>query len=390
MSIDVSPLFQPLTINGHTLRNRFVMPAMQRGWGDEGQVTSKTISYYRDRAVGGTGLIISESLGIDHPAADLSIGEMHFNQTTSEGWKRVADEIHSGDSKFLVQLWHPGAVRAEGQGRRPDVPPISPSGLFAGKPRGVAASAEDLIALKAAYAAAAAEAMAIGADGVEIHMAHGYLLHQFLWSESNLRDDGYGGDAIADRVRFPAEIVAAVRAAVGPSAIVSCRLSQWAEWDYDARVARTPDELRELIHTLEHAGIDVFNISTRYLQRPAWEGSPLPLAGWVKSMTEKPVVANGSVGLSVDSHSSLYGKQVERPTLPQSITDAVARFERAEFDLLAVGRSIIGDPDFVNKVRAVRLDEVRPFTRADLTDLLAHQSHDDVPDEIRATASLTD
>lgn len=389
MSLELSALFDPITINDVEIRNRFVMPAMQRGWGVDGQVSDRTAEYYGERARGGTGLIITESLGIDHPASSLDFGELHLTPHTRDGWKKCVDIVHAEGSRFLMQLWHCGAVRMEGQGKRPDVPPISPSGIFAGKPRGVAATADDLQELKDAWVSAAVMAIELGADGVELHMAHGYLLHQFLWQESNLRTDGYGGDDMANRVRFPAEVARAVRDAIGPGPILSCRISQWAEWDYAAKIARTPEELRILISTLEGAGVDLFNISTRYLYKPEWEDSPLPLAAWVKSMTSKPVVAVGSIGMNIDLMHTGYSDQVEEHPLVETLTDALERFERDEFDMLAVGRSIIGDASFVNKVREGRFTDVRPFTRRDLVDML-EQSEGHVPEEIRQRAQVAD
>ena len=384
MTLDTSILFEPLTINGVTLRNRIVMPAMQRAWGQDGQIDDRTLDYYRERAAGGTGLLVTESLAIDHPTAYIGGAELRINNDTRDGWERCVKAIHAEGAAFLMQLWHIGAVLPEGEGGLPGVSRISPSGLFDGQPRGVAASRQDLEELKAAWVAAATTAMDLGADGVEIHMAHGYLLHQFLWDQSNVRTDGYGGDAMADRVRFPAEVVAAVRAAVGPEAIVSCRFSQWAEWDYDAKVAPTPADLRVLVGALESAGVDIFNVSTRYLSRPEWpDESELPLAGWIKSMTSKHVVAVGSVGLNIDFMSSAFTTLPETQTLDTSIGDAVTRMKRGEFDLLAVGRSIIGDPEFAAKVQQGRLSDIRQFTRADLSSVLADVH---LPDEIRDNA----
>jgi 2,4-dienoyl-CoA reductase-like NADH-dependent reductase (Old Yellow Enzyme family) len=278
----------------------------------------------------------------------------------------------------------------DGQGKNPEVATISPSGIFAGKPRGRAITEQDLEDLEAAWVTAASTAQEIGFDGVELHMAHGYLLHQFLWHEMNRREDGYGGDEMAHRVRFPERVLRSVRAAVGPDFAISCRISQWAEWDYDAKIARTPDELRELIRTLEAAGADMFHMSTRYFHNPEWpEHGPQGLAGWVKTLTSLPVVTVGSVGLNVDLMQTLYSDKDEQQTLESSLQELVARFARSEFDLVAVGRSIIGDPEFVNKVGDGRLNEIRPFTRADLFDVLGGLDGHDVPEEITRLAQDT-
>jgi 2,4-dienoyl-CoA reductase-like NADH-dependent reductase (Old Yellow Enzyme family) len=371
--LDLRPLFEPLTVNGLSFRNRWVMPAMQRGWAlPDGGVSEKTIGYYEERALGGTALIITESLGVDHPAAHVGSGiDMHLNADTFDGWRRVARAVHAHGARFFVQLWHPGAMRKEGHGRNPDVPPISPSGVFGAHPHGKAATHEDLEDLKAAYVEGALRARALGADGVEFHMAHGYLLHQFLSPSVNCRADRYGGPNIADRVRFPAEIVRAVRAALGPRFPLSARISQWSEADYSDRVAPTPDELRTLISTLREAGVDVFHMSTRYFHTPEWpEQSRLPLAGWVKTMTDAPVIAVGSVGLDVDGLVGGFTSRIEKSNLLPSLAELGPRIRRQEFDMIAVGRSIIGDPDFVCKIRNRRFDEVNLYSKAEAMPIL--------------------
>jgi 2,4-dienoyl-CoA reductase-like NADH-dependent reductase (Old Yellow Enzyme family) len=383
--VDLSPLFAPLTVNGLTLPNRFVMPGMQRGWGDDGRVSDRMIDYYVQRVRGGAGLVITEGLVVDHPAAALGVGELRLDPGTSDGWARCAEAIKAAGGATFMQFWHPGAVRTEDHD--PAVPPLSPSGRFAGRPHGRAATKQDLDDLAGAWVTAAVTAQAIGFDGVELHMAHGFLLHQFLWRETNRRTDGWGGDAMADRARFPARVLRDVRRAVGPDFVISCRISQWAESDYDARVARTPQELAELVAVLDAGGTDLFHMSTRYFQRPEWpERDSRGLAGWVKSMTTKPVVTVGSLGLDIDMMSTLFTERPEGHPLEAGLRELVARYERGEFDLVAVGRSMIGDPRFVEKLRAGRLDEIRPFTRADLADHLAGLEGHELPDEIRSQA----
>src|ERR1700761_7167804 len=134
MSIDASPLFAPLQINKLTLPNRFVMPAMQRGWGVDGQVSQGTIDYYLERVDGGVGLIISEGVLLDDPASSLGHAELELTAKTREGWARCVDAVKGRGGNFMAQLWHPGPFRMDGQGHYPDIPPIGPSGTFAGKP----------------------------------------------------------------------------------------------------------------------------------------------------------------------------------------------------------------------------------------------------------------
>jgi 2,4-dienoyl-CoA reductase-like NADH-dependent reductase (Old Yellow Enzyme family) len=385
MSIDVSPLFSPLQINSVTIPNRFVMPAMQRGWGVNGQVTDDTISYYCERVEGGVGLLISEGLLLDDPASSLGHAELELTPVTRDGWARCVDAVKGQGGNFFAQLWHPGPMRMDGQGHYPDVPPIGPSGLFAGKPRGRAATKEDISFVISAFVDAALLAQGIGFDGIEIHMAHGYLFHQFLWPVSNLRDDEYGG-SMANRVRFPAEVVAAIRQATGPGFAICCRLSQWCETDYGAKVADSPEELDVLLSALRSAGADAFHLSTRYFHEAEWPGDPRTIAGWVSALTDAAVITVGSVGMNIDLMQSLWSDRNEEPTLRSSLIELLARFANDEFDLIAVGRGLIGDPQFVNKIRDGRVEDVRPFTRADLADILDEIDETDVPIEIMELA----
>jgi 2,4-dienoyl-CoA reductase-like NADH-dependent reductase (Old Yellow Enzyme family) len=170
---------------------------------------------------------------------------------------------------------------------------------------------------------------------------------------------------MSGRAAFPAEVIAAVREATGPDFTISVRISQWKELDYEAKIATTPGELGQLVSMLRLAGADLFHVSTRRFWTPEWDGSDLGLAGWVKSFTDAPVIAVGSVGLDVDVMATLEGEEA-RPTGNSRIEDLVRRFRRGDFDLVSVGRSQIGDPDWVAKVRDDRIGDIRPFRRADI------------------------
>ncbi len=268
---------------------------------------------------------------------------------------------------MLMQLWHEGAIRQEGgDGPWSHFPTLSPSGLaHAGRPSGRAATADDLEAIKQGFVKSALLARGCGADGVEVHAAHGYLLDQFLWAETNQRTDGYGGPDIRDRARFPAEIVAAIRDVVGPSFIIGLRFSQWKEVNYEAKVAETPEELGVMLSVLRAAGVDVFHASARKFWNPAWPGSELGIAGWTKSLTVAPVIGVGSVGLDTDVMDNFFGKEASS-TGEEGLRELVRRFGNGEFDLISVGRGHIGDQDWVAKLRDGRYADIRPFTRRDV------------------------
>ena len=151
-----------------------------------------------------------------------------IDETRSAPWKACIEAIHNEGSRVLAQLNHTGACRVENSGGpRPDLPSLSPSGLIrTGKPNGRAATIQELADIRDAYVECALFAQKFGADRVEVHCAHGYLLDQFLWKETNLRTDQYGGPAILDRRAFPAEVVRAIREAAGDDFIISVRFSQ--------------------------------------------------------------------------------------------------------------------------------------------------------------------
>ena len=360
--LDVSPLFTPFTLEGCTFANRFVMPGMQRGWCENGVPLPRLATYYQRRAQGGISLIISESCAIDHPSATQGEGFGRLAGAGIAAWARCVEAVKSVGGHMLIQLWHEGAVRKEGgTGPWSHAPTLSPSGLLKpGRPNGRAATLEDLEQIKDAFVRGALTARSIGADGVELHACHGYLLDQFLWAGTNLREDGYGGSSIEARARFPTEIVAAIRAATGPGFIISFRLSQWKESDYEARIVETPAEFLALLTLLKAAGVSAFHVSTRRFHQPEWPESNLGLAGWAKLLSSMPVITVGSIGLDRDVMETLAGQQ-STAQLESGLRELVRRFRANEFDLVALGRSSIADPEWVSKVAQGRYNEIRTF-----------------------------
>src|SRR5882672_120541 len=294
---DITPLLRPFQVRGLRLRNRFVMPGMQRYWCADGAPDLRLGEYYRRRAQGGAALVISESCAVDHPSATKNPTFARISPDTREAWRACVAGVHEAGGAMFLQLWHQGAVNYGGDAEsNPDFVALSPSGLsHPGEPFGRAATEAELASLKRAFVQGALDAQQIGTDGVELHSAHGFLLDQFLWPGTNLRTDRYGGSSITDRATFVAEVTQAVRAATGPDFVISVRISQWKESDFDARIVEEPAQLGQLVTMLRAAGADIFHVSTRRFWMPEWEGSDLGLAGWAKSFTDAAVVAVGSV-----------------------------------------------------------------------------------------------
>ncbi|GGY73984.1 oxidoreductase [Streptomyces olivaceoviridis] len=355
-------LSRPITLNGLTVPNRIVMAPMTRMFSPGGVPGEDVRSYYARRAAAGVGLIVTEGTYVGHPSAGQSDRVPRFHgEEQLAGWAKVAEDVHAAGGTIVPQLWHIGMVRKQGDAPFPDAPAVGPSGLEAAgaEPTGKAMTQADIDDVIAAFAEAAAAAERIGFDGVELHGAHGYLLDQFLWAGTNRRTDAYGGDPVA-RTRFSAEIVAAVRAAVSPDFPVLFRYSQWKQQDYTARLAETPEELEAILAPLAAAGVDAFHASTRRYWLPEFDGSDLNLAGWTKKLTGKPVISVGSVGLDGDFINAFQGEG----SPVKGIDNLLDRLEADEFDLVAIGRALLQDPEWAAKVLSGRFDELKPYDAA--------------------------
>lgn len=364
---DVQPLFRPFEAGGLSLPNRVVMAPMTREHSPGGIPGEDVAAYYARRAAGEVGLIVTEGTYVEHPSAGTSDRVPRFHGADAlAGWQRVVTAVHAAGGRIVPQLWHVGAARTAGAPPVPEAPVVGPSGLaLDGSPLGdtrATLTTADIDDIVAAFATAAGAARRLGFDGVELHGAHGYLIDQFLWSATNRRTDGYGGD-VASRTRFAAEIVAAVRAAVGPGFPVLFRMSQWKSGAYSARLADDPGQLEQVVGPLVEAGVDLFHASTRRYWLPEFEGSDLNLAGWVKKITGLPVITVGSVGLNREFISTFGG----RTPSATGIGPLLERLERDEFDLVAVGRMLLADPEWPRKVRTGQA--VTPFELAALREL---------------------
>ena len=365
MSVD--SLFLPFQVKTLKLRNRVVMAPMTRSFSPDGVPTAQVTQYYRRRAEAAVGLIISEGTVVDRPAASNDPAVPRFwGQDTLRAWKQVIDSVHAAGGVMAPQLWHVGAVR----NRRTDWvapgPIDSPSGLSSpgkrfGEPMSDAALADTI----AAFARAAGDAKALGFDAIELHGAHGYLIDQFFWDGTNQRTDRYGGETLVQRGKFAAEILQAVRAQVGADFPVIIRLSQWKQQDFAVQMAKTPQEMEAWLRPLADAGADIFHCSQRRFWEPEFAGSDLNFAGWAKKLIGKPTITVGSVGLTGEFLAAFAGESSK----PASLDELRRRLDRGDFDLVAVGRALINDPQWVQKVRDGRQSELMDFSPTALSTL---------------------
>ncbi len=367
MSRSVDSLFKPFTFNGLTLLNRIVMAPMTRSKSPGGVPGADVAAYYRRRAENECGLIITEGTTVEDPVAAMGFNEPRFHgKDALDGWKRVVEETHAGGGKIMPQLWHTGMARNPTKAPYPELESAGPSGLLKPGTRTSEPMTKAHIHLVIdAFAKGARYAREIGFDGVEVHGAHGYIIDQFFWNGLNERDDEYGGRDMASRTRFGAEIVSAIRREVGKDYPVIFRFSQWKQQDYDAKLAHTPDELAAFLKPLVDAGVDMFHASQRRFWEPEFEGSSLNTAGWAKKLTGLPSITVGSVGLSGEFLAGFAG-ETSQVTELDSLLD---RLEADEFDLVAVGRALLGDPLWIKKVREGQHDKLLPFTKEMLAEL---------------------
>ncbi|MFF5161430.1 NADH:flavin oxidoreductase [Streptomyces sp. NPDC000348] len=352
-------LDRSVTVNGLTIPNRIAMAPMTRQFSPDGIPGEDVASYYARRAAAGVGLIITEGTYPGHPSAGDSDRVPRFHgEEQLASWAKVADGVHAAGGTIVPQLWHIGMAREQGRPPLPDAPAIGPSGLRIDGTAGTgkAMTQRDIDEVIASFVEAAVDAERIGFDGVEIHGAGGFLIDQFLWERTNRRTDAYGGDPVA-RTKFAAEVVAAVRDAVSPQFPILFRYSQWKLGAYDAKLAETPKELEAILTPLAAAGVDAFHANTRRYWLPEFDGSDLNLAGWTKKLTGKQTITVGSVGLDGDFIRIFEGEGAPI----KGIDNLLDRMERDEFDLVAVGRALLQDPNWAMKVLHGRFDELAPY-----------------------------
>ena len=360
-------LFQPFRLKSLELKNRIVMAPMTRSFSPEGVPTSNVADYYVRRAEGEVGLIVSEGTVVNRPASSYDPNFPHFyGEKPLRGWKAVIDKVHAVGGVMAPQLWHVGVVPPGDSGWLPPAPFEGPSGYVApGKIGGVAMTEQDIAETIRAFAQAAADAKALGFNAVEIHGAHGYLIDQFFWHPTNQRTDGYGGQTLAERTRFAAELIRAVRKAAGPDFPISLRISQWKLQDFAAKLATTPQEMETWLVPLAEAGVDIFHCSQRRFWEPEFTGSDLNFAGWAKKLTGKTTMTVGSIGLSGDFLAAFQGETAT----PRSLDELLRRFDRGDFDLVAVGRPLIADAGWARKIHEGRSSELGSFSKEALATL---------------------
>jgi 2,4-dienoyl-CoA reductase-like NADH-dependent reductase (Old Yellow Enzyme family) len=333
-------LTEPTLLAGLPLSSRFVMAPMTRFRSPGGVPTIEVADYYRRRAEGGIGLIITEGVLIGHPSAGHEPAVPRMTAGPAEaGWRRVTSAVHDAGGRIAAQLWHVGSARE----------PVD--GIAAWTPATMTVA--DIDTMLEAYAESARVAVRAGFDAIEIHAAHGYLLDEFLWPHTNHRTDSYGGTPAA-RATFPAEVIRAVRSAIPAPMPLIVRFSQFKERDYTARIADTPTDLAAILNAFTTAGADVLHASQRHFTDPVFDGSPLNLAGWAKHITGRPAITVGSVALTRNFLTRTGG-----------VRALVDRHQAGEYDLVALGRILLANPSWATLAASGRIAEIHDYRKTD-------------------------
>ena len=351
-------LFEPYKIKNTLLKNRIAMAPMTRNQSPGGIPTNDVVSYYKRRAEAEVGLIITEGVEVSHKASSAYPNVPRLDsEKARDGWKRVVGGIKEHDGAVIAQLWHCGGFRKLGMAPNPEVPGHTASGLVRpGKRVAHAMSSDDIKETIDAFASDAKYCEEIGFDGVEIHGAHGYLIDNFFWNGTNERKDLYGG-SIEKRSQLAANIVKAIRSNVSDNFIVGLRFSQWKQQDYEAKLATSSEELLKVIKQPADAGLDYLHSSMRRFWESEFKGSDENLAFWTKKLTGLPTISVGSVGLDSDFID------MSAPASPRNIDKAISDISNKKYDMVAVGRALLADYEWVIKMREGRIKDIIPYTK---------------------------
>lgn len=330
-------LFEPISIRGMEVRNRIVYPAIQMNMG---LTNRRARAFYTERARGGAGLMITANTSIDNLACEELWGGGEGLSSFVQRLRLLTDDVHRAGAKIGLQLWQ-GNRFPQGRGTQVAGQEADPSS----GDRVAPSAREDLRALTVPeiesiiyrFAKASRNAREAGFDCVEVHGAHGYLPCQFTSPQLNQRTDKYGGD-LAGRMRFGLDMVTAIRVFVGPNYPILFRLGALEEDD-----SIHPDSIK-YAQELEKAGVDCLDVSTAgWGHIPASPPRRYRMGTWVflaeaiKKKVNIPVIAVG---------------RMNTPEVAESI------LVKEQADMVAIGRQLIADPFWPQKVREGRSQEI--------------------------------
>ena len=334
-------IFEPLTIRRMTMKNRIMMTPMGTNYGEQsGEMSFLHINYYEQRARGGTGLIMAENANVDYPLGSNGTTQLRIDHDNYlPRLFKLTETVHKHGACIGIQINHAGA---SAQSARTQMQPVSasdiPSKAGGEIPRPL--EKEEILQIVKKYGQAAKRAQAAGFDTVEIHAGHSYLISQFLSPLTNHRTDEFGGSA-ENRARFARMVLEEVRAQVGPHFPIFVRISA--------------DEFLEGGNTLED--------TLDYLQYFQEEADVIDVSAGLNSSIQYQIDANylpdGWRSYMAKAVKERYGKPcVTTGNIrnPQVAEDILAK---GDADIIGMGRGLIADPDWVNKVEFGDVCDIR-------------------------------
>ena len=339
---ETEALFQPGSIGGLELRNRVLMAPMEKNLCTaDGSMTQRYIDYLVARARGGVGLVRVEATYVDVVGKGRPFQCGAHADHVIEPMRRMTDAVHAAGGRVSVELAHCGRqTNATISGFQPVAPSAVPCELSGNyMPR--ALTVDEMAAIVERFAAAARRGIAGGLDAIEIHGASGYLLNAFMSPYTNLREDEYGG-SLENRMRFPLEVVGAIRAEIAANVPLLYRMSG----DDYVENGLTVAETAPFAAALEKAGVDLVDVSAGTYEsitatQPPMEVAPgglVELAAAIKAAVTIPVSTAGKLG---------------------NLAVAAAAVREGMTDFVTIGRGLHADPELLSKTQAGRADEVR-------------------------------
>jgi 2,4-dienoyl-CoA reductase (NADPH2) len=327
-------LLAPLDLGFTTLRNRVIMGSMHTGLEDRFYNYGKLAEFYRERAKGGVGLIVTGGISPNRQGWLLPAGGTMNFLGDIFNHRRVTRAVHEEGGKILMQILHSGRYGYQpfivsASAKKSPISPFKPKALTE---RGIEATIKD-------YARCAKLAKLAGYDGIEVMGSEGYLLNQFLCARTNLRDDRWGG-SIENRMRLPVEIVKRIRKAVGNDFIIMYRHSLLDL----VEGGNTWEEVLAVAHALEAAGVTILNTGI------GWHEARVPTI-----VTSVPRAAFATVAGRLRREVKIPVVASNRINMPFEANDIIAR---GDADMVSMARPFLADPEFVIKAATGRSDEI--------------------------------
>jgi 2,4-dienoyl-CoA reductase-like NADH-dependent reductase (Old Yellow Enzyme family)/thioredoxin reductase len=335
-------LFAPGRMGSLTLRNRVLMAPMEKNLAlPTGAVSQRYVDYCEARAAGGAALILLESMYV-HPAGRNHRYQLGIHDDALiPGYRRLVEACHRHGARVGAELQFAGRETSSSvTGSQPVAPSAVPCAVLAGGETPRVLALDEIPAIVGAFAAAARRAVAAGFDALEIHGAHGYLIGQFLSPYANRRHDAYGGD-FERRLRFPLEVITAVREAVGPGVPLLYRVSA----DEHVPGGLTLEDACRIAPRLEAAGIDALDVSAGIYESAVWIAQPMEMARGCLAPLAREIRKRVRIPVSVAG-------RINDPAVAERLLEA------GDADFVTMGRALHADPDLPRKARERREDEI--------------------------------